>query len=50
MIGIADTGYGRDAFERSLFFDPSYQIFEVLPGPETGWSGLCNIRPSVKLH
>ncbi len=49
MIGLADTGYGRDAFARSLFFDQSYLVFEVLAGPETGWSGLCNIRPRVSL-
>ena len=50
MLGLADTGYGRDNFERSLFFDPSYLIFEVLPGPDAGWSGLCNIRPRVEMH
>lgn len=50
MLGVADTGFGRDAFERSLFFDPSYLVFEVLPGLETGWSGLWDIRPVVKMH
>ena len=50
MLGVADSGYGRDAFEHALFFDPSYLIFEVLPGPEHGWSGLCNIRPGVEMH
>lgn len=49
MIGVADTGYGGDAFERSLFLDQSYLIFEVFPGPETGWSGLCNVRPRASL-
>ena len=49
MIGVADTGYGRDAFEQSLFFDQSYLIFEILHGPDTGWSGLWNIRPETTL-
>ena len=50
MVGVADTGYGRDAFERSLFFDPSYLVFEVTAGEDAGWSGLCNIRPSAEMR
>ena len=49
MLGVADSGYGRDAFERSLFFDQSYLVFEVSSGPDSGWSGLCNIHPRVSL-
>jgi len=49
MLGVADTAYGRDAFQRSLFFDQSYLVFEVLAGPETGWSGLCNIRARASM-
>jgi len=49
MIGVADTGYDKGAFERSLFFDQSFLVFEVLPGSESGWSGLFNIRPEVFL-
>lgn len=49
MLGVADTGYDRDAFERSLFFDQSYLVFEVLHGPDVGWSGLCNLHPDVKI-
>jgi lipopolysaccharide transport system ATP-binding protein len=50
MLGVADGGYDRDAFERSLFFDQSYLIFEVLTGEETGWSGLWNVRPTVTVQ
>ena len=47
MLGLADSGYGRGDFERSLFFDMSYLVFEVNPGPDAGWNGLYNIRPTV---
>jgi lipopolysaccharide transport system ATP-binding protein len=50
MLGVADGGYDRDAFERSLFFDQSYLIFEVLMGEETGWSGLWNVQPQVTVQ
>jgi len=50
MIGLADTGYDKDAFERSLFFDQAFRIFEVLPGVDTGWTGLYNLRPRAEVH
>jgi len=49
MVGVADTGYGRDSFERSLFFDQSYMIFEVIHGKSDDWSGLWNIRPKAAI-
>ncbi len=49
MIGLANGGYGKDAFEQSLFFDQSYLVFEVLPGWDGGWSGLYNVRPETAL-
>jgi lipopolysaccharide transport system ATP-binding protein len=47
VIGVADGGYDRGSFERALFFDQSYMLFEVMPGDNTGWSGLWDIRPEV---
>lgn len=47
MVGIADGGYDRVAFERSLFFDQSYLIFEVLAGTHIGWGGLWDIEPEI---
>ena len=47
MVGIADGGYDRGAFERSLFFDQSYLIFEVLAGDHIDWGGLWDIDPQI---
>jgi lipopolysaccharide transport system ATP-binding protein len=47
MVGIADGGYDCGSFERSLFFDQSYLIFEVLAGTHIGWGGLWNIEPEI---
>ena len=47
MVGIADGGYGHGSFEKSLFFDQSYLIFEVLAGDYIGWSGFWDIKPEI---
>jgi lipopolysaccharide transport system ATP-binding protein len=50
MVGVADSGYDKGSFERSLFFDQSYVIFEVLPGEDNNWCGLYDLQPIVKIQ
>jgi lipopolysaccharide transport system ATP-binding protein len=50
MIGVADGGYDLGSFERSLFFDQSYLIFEVLPGDQVGWAGLWDLQPEITVY
>jgi lipopolysaccharide transport system ATP-binding protein len=47
MIGVADGGYDRGSFERALFFDQSFLLFEIAVGENTGWGGLYDLRPEV---
>jgi hypothetical protein len=32
-----------------LLFDQSFIVFEVLTGNNSGWSGLCNLEPTVTI-
>jgi len=48
MVGVADGGYSQGSFERALFFDQSYLLFEVVADEATeGWCGLWNLQPEV---
>lgn len=48
MVGVADSGYDLGSFEKSLFFDQSFMLFEVV-ADNPGWSGLWDLQPSVEV-
>lgn len=50
VIGVADGGYDRGSFEKPLFFDQSFLLFEVVEGNSTGWAGLWNLQPTVEIR
>lgn len=50
MVGVADGGYDRGSFERSIFFDQSFMIIEVVPGENTGWNGIYDLKPEVIIN
>jgi lipopolysaccharide transport system ATP-binding protein len=50
MVGVADGGFGQGSFERAFFFDQAFLIFEVFPGAQSGWQGICDFRPEVLIH
>lgn len=48
IVGVADGGYAHGSFERVLFHDQSYLIFEVFAASNhVGWSGLWDIEPEI---
>lgn len=47
MIGVANGGYDRGAFESTLFFDQSFLLFDVSAGKHTGWGGIYDLQPEV---
>lgn len=49
MIGLANGGRDLGAFDQALLFDQSFIVFEVLTGNNSGWSGLCNLEPTVTI-
>lgn len=49
MVGLADSGFGQGSFERALFFDQSFLVFEVVPGTVCGWQGISNLHPEVSV-
>jgi lipopolysaccharide transport system ATP-binding protein len=49
MVGLSDEGYDVGSFERTLFFDQSFLLFEVAAGNRVGWSGIWDLRPEVHM-
>ena len=51
IVGVADGGYAHGSFERVLFHDQSYLIFEVFAASNhVGWSGLWDIEPEITVN
>lgn len=48
-IGVADGGYDRGSFERTLFFDQSFLLLEIAVRANAGWGGLCDLQPEITM-
>lgn len=46
-IGVADGGYDRGSFERTLFYDQSFLLLEIAVGANAAWGGLCDLQPDI---
>lgn len=49
VIGVADVGLDRGSFERALFFDQSFMLFEVAAGDNDGWAGIYDLLPEITI-
>lgn len=50
-VGVANKGYGRDAFEEYLFLAHDVKVLEVIPNSSSiVYSGIFNMKPKVTVQ
>lgn len=50
-VGVANKGYGRDAFEEYLLMAHDIEVLKVIPNSSTiVYSGVFNMKPKIKIQ
>ncbi|MEO8248719.1 MAG: ABC transporter ATP-binding protein [Burkholderiales bacterium] len=47
VVGVADGGLGDGRFQKTIFFDQSFFVFEVVSSKHGVWAGICDMAPEV---